>query len=162
MDYKMRRFRQLLTEEETLDILKTGTNGVLALCGSDGEPYAVPISYVYADGKLYFHGAGVGHKHDIIKENPRASFAVVQQDEIVPEKFTTYFKSVIAFGTIKYAETREEIRHGIELLAKKYSPLETDEAVQAEIAASGKGMRVFVLEIEKITGKQAIELVNKK
>lgn len=162
MDYKMRRFRQLLPEEETLDILKNGTNGVLALCGSDGEPYAVPISYVYADGKLYFHGAGVGHKHDIIKENPRASFAVVQQDEIVPEKFTTYFKSVIAFGTIKYAETREEIRHGIELLAKKYSPLETDEAVQAEIAASGKGMRVFVLGIEKITGKQAIELVNKK
>lgn len=162
MDYEMRRFRQLLPEEETLDILKNGTNGVLALCGSDGEPYAVPISYVYADGKLYFHGAGVGHKHDIIKENPRASFAVVQQDEIVPEKFTTYFKSVIAFGTIKYAETREEIRHGIELLAKKYSPLETDEAVQAEIAASGKGMRVFVLEIEKITGKQAIELVNKK
>lgn len=162
MDYKMRRFRQLLPEEETLDILKNGTNGVLALCGSDGEPYAVPISYVYADGKLYFHGAGVGHKHDIIKENPRASFAVVQQDEIVPEKFTTYFKSIIAFGTIKYAETREEIRHGIELLAKKYSPLETDEAVQAEIAATGKGMRVFVLEIEKITGKQAIELVNKK
>ena len=162
MDYKMRRFRQLLPEEETLDILKNGTNGVLALCGSDGEPYAVPISYAYADGKLYFHGAGVGHKHDIIKENPRASFAVVQQDEIVPEKFTTYFKSVIALGTIKYAETREEIRHGIELLAKKYSPLETDEAVQAEIAASGKGMRVFVLEIEKITGKQAIELVNKK
>ena len=162
MDYKMRRFRQLLPEEETLDILKTGTNGVLALCGSDGEPYAVPISYVYADGKLYFHGAGVGHKHDIIKENPRASFAGVRQDEIVPEKFTTYFKSIIAFGTIKYAETREEIRHGIELLAKKYSPLETDEAVQAEIAASGKGMRVFVLEIEKITGKQAIELVNKK
>ena len=162
MDYKMRRFRQLLPEEETLDILKNVTNGVLALCGSDGEPYAVPISYAYADGKLYFHGAGVGHKHDIIKENPRASFAVVQQDEIVPEKFTTYFKSVIAFGTIKYAETREEIRHGIELLAKKYSPLETDEAVQAEIAASGKGMRVFVLEIEKITGKQAIELVNKK
>lgn len=162
MDYKMRRFRQLLPEEETMDILKNGTNGVLALCGSDGEPYAVPISYVYADGKLYFHGAGVGHKHDIIKENPRASFAVVQQDEIVPEKFTTYFKSVIAFGTIKYAETREEIRHGIEFLAKKYSPLETDEAVQAEIAASGKGMRVFVLEIEKITGKQAIELVNKK
>lgn len=118
MDYKMRRFRQLLPEEETLDILKNGTNGVLALCGSDGEPYAVPISYVYADGKLYFHGAGVGHKHDIIKENPRASFAVVQQDEIVPEKFTTYFKSVIAFGTIKYAETREEIRHGIEFLAK--------------------------------------------
>ncbi len=162
MDYKMRRFRQLLPEEETLDILKNGTNGVLALCGSDGEPYAVPISYVYAHGKLYFHGAGVGHKHDIIKENPRASFAVVRQDEIVPEKFTTYFKSVIAFGTIKYAETREEIRRGIELLAKKYSPLETDEAVQAEIAASGKGMRVFVLEIEKITGKQAIELVNKK
>lgn len=162
MDYKMRRFRQLLPEEETLDILKNGTNGVLALCGSDGEPYAVPISYAYAHGKLYFHGAGVGHKHDIIKENPRASFAVVQQDEIVPEKFTTYFKSVIAFGTIKYAETREEIRHGIELLAKKYSPLETDEAVQAEIAATGKGMRVFVLEIEKITGKQAIELVNKK
>lgn len=29
MDYKMRRFRQLLPEEETLDILKNGTTAFL-------------------------------------------------------------------------------------------------------------------------------------
>ncbi|SDQ09040.1 hypothetical protein SAMN04487826_0442 [Prevotella sp. khp1] len=30
---------------------------VSALLGDDDYPYAVPISYVYYEGKLYFHSA---------------------------------------------------------------------------------------------------------
>ena len=33
------------------------TAGTLALLGDNDYPYAVPISYVYHDGKLYFHSA---------------------------------------------------------------------------------------------------------
>ena len=59
---EMRRKRQQLSEEESVCILKKGTAGTLALLGDNGYPYAVPISYVFADGKLYFHSALSGHK----------------------------------------------------------------------------------------------------
>lgn len=97
---EMRRKRQLLSEKESIDVLARGTAGVLALLGDDDYPYAVPISYVYNDSKLYFHGAKTGHKIDAIKECSKASFCVIDQDNIVPEEYTTYFRSVIAFGKI--------------------------------------------------------------
>ncbi|WP_245858091.1 pyridoxamine 5'-phosphate oxidase family protein [Massilicoli timonensis] len=34
-----------------------GTSSALALLGDNDYPYAVPISYVYDDGKIYFHSA---------------------------------------------------------------------------------------------------------
>ncbi len=46
---EMRRIKQALSKEESIQILEKGTSGVLALSGDDGYPYAVPISYVYAD-----------------------------------------------------------------------------------------------------------------
>lgn len=64
---KMRRKRQQLTEAECIDILMENTSGVLAVCGDNGYPYAVPLSYVYDNGSLYFHCARSGHKLDAIK-----------------------------------------------------------------------------------------------
>ena len=82
-------------------VLSRGSHGVLALAGDEGYPYAVPISYVYEGGKLYFHCAKSGHKLDAIARCPKASFCVVDQDQVVPQEYTTYFRSVIAFGTIR-------------------------------------------------------------
>ena len=59
---KMRRERQQLSAEESISILQKATSGTLALLGDNGYPYAVPISYVYSEGKLYFHRALSGHK----------------------------------------------------------------------------------------------------
>lgn len=87
----MRRKRQLLPTEESVAILERMTNGTLALHGDDGYPYAVPVSYVYADGKIYFHSAMQGHKVDAILRNDKVSFCVVEQDEVKPAEFTTYF-----------------------------------------------------------------------
>ena len=58
---QMRRKRQQLAEEESIAILEKATAGTLALLGDNDYPYAVPISYVYHDGKLYFHSALAGH-----------------------------------------------------------------------------------------------------
>ena len=63
---EMRRKKQQLTEEDCIRVLEEGTSGVLALKGDDDYPYAVPISYVYSDGVLYFHSALTGHKVDAI------------------------------------------------------------------------------------------------
>ena len=71
---EMRRFKQLLPQEAAVDILNRNTSGVLALTGDDNYPYAVPISYVYNDGKLYFHSAKSGHKIDAIKNGDIDTF----------------------------------------------------------------------------------------
>jgi len=157
---KMRRFKQQLSQADCLDILDHGTSGVLALSGSDGWPYAIPLSYVYADGSLFFHAARAGHKLDLIAQNPKASFCVIAQDQIVPEEFTTYFKSVIAFGPIRVLEEPEEKRRALTLLSDKYSP-NRPEAREAEIAKSWDQVCMLELKVEDLTGKQAIELVTK-
>ena len=63
---KMRRFRQLLDDKLSADILTHGTVGVLALSGDDDYPYAVPVNYYYENGIIYIHGATSGHKIDAI------------------------------------------------------------------------------------------------
>ena len=47
---EMRRAKQELSRDETLEILERGSSGVLALSGDEGYPYAVPLRYVYSEG----------------------------------------------------------------------------------------------------------------
>lgn len=92
---KMRRFKQQLSNDEALEILKNCKSGVLAVSGDDGYPYTVPLNFVYKDGKIYFHCAKNGHKLDAIKQNKKVSFCVIEKDEVDSEKLTTLFRSVV-------------------------------------------------------------------
>lgn len=155
----MRRKRQQLSEKENISILQKATAGTLALLGDNGYPYAVPISYVYADGKLYFHSALSGHKIDAIRNCDKASFCVIDQDEVHPEKYTTYFRSVIAFGRIHIIEDEQEKLETARLLGDRYNPNQ-EEALQKEIEKGLSRMVMIRFDIEHLTGKEAIELVN--
>ena len=159
---EMRRKKQNLSKEECDRILYNGTSGVLALHGDDGYPYAVPISYVYDGEKLWFHSAKSGHKIDAVLKNDKASFCVIDQDQIVPEEYTTYFRSVIAFGRIHIAEDDTEKRSAIEKLALKYSPDDTDENREKAIEREWNPLCILEMEIEHLSGKQAIELERMK
>ena len=114
---------------------------------------------IYEDHKIYFHGAKEGHKLDAIKKHNKASFCVIRQDQVSPEKFTTLYKSVIAFGKIRVVQDEEEKRASIALLGRKYSP-GLDEAMEKEIEGSYSRFLMFALDIEHMTGKQCIELVH--
>ncbi len=155
MDIKMRRFKQQLPLEESLEILKTSTSGVLALKGNEEYPYAVPVSFAY-DGKyIYVHSAIAGHKIDCLLYNPKVSFCVVCQDRIVSEEFTTYYKSVIVFGTATFASEKSELEYGLKLLADKYSP---GIDCKAEIGSCINRIAVIKISIDSISGKEAVEL----
>ncbi len=153
----MRRNRQQLSREECERILGRCTSGVLALSGDGGYPYAVPLSYVYADGTIIFHSAVAGHKVDAIRRDGRCSFCVIDQDEVKPAEFTTYFRSVIAFGRIHILEDADEKVQALRLLGRRYSP--GDElGLQHEIDKSLDHVLLLRLDIEYLSGKQAIEL----
>lgn len=158
---EMRRFKQALAPDQCAAVLERNTAGVLAVLGDGGYPYAVPMSYVWHDGKVYFHWATAGHKLDAIRGEPRASFCVVDQDQIVPEEYTTYFRSVIVFGTARVVDDPGEKRRSIEALCAKYRPgFEAERA--AEIDGSWERFLMVALTPERITGKQARELMNRE
>lgn len=159
MKREMRRIKQLLSEEKTVEIMKRNTAGVLALLDDNDYPYAVPISYVYADGKVYMHSARQGHKVDAVRNHEKASFCVIDKDRIVPEEYTTYFRSAIAFGKVRLVEDGEEKKKAAELLGRKYYPGDTMENLIKVIDEAEKRFLVIALDIEHMTGKEAIELV---
>lgn len=159
---EMRRKKQALSQEICGAILRRSTSGVLALLGDDDYPYAVPISYVYDGEKIYFHSAKQGHKLDAIRRSPRASFCVIDQDQVVPEEYTTYFRSVIVFGTIRILEEEQEKRAAIEALALKYAPEDTDEHRQNAIDREWAPLCMLEMTPEHISGKEAIELVHRR
>lgn len=156
---EMRRKRQAISMEKSAAVLMRGTSGVLALSGDNGYPYAVPISYVYDGTHIYFHCAKAGHKLDSIKRNSKASFCVIDKDEIIPEKYTSYFRSVIVFGTIRVIQDKQEKRKAIEKLALKYAPEDTTDHRKASIDREWGPLCTLEMTIEHMTGKEAIELV---
>ena len=157
----MRRSAQALGVDACREVLARGVSGVLALLGDGGWPYAVPMSYAFDGEKLYFHCAREGHKLDAIRREARASFCVVDRDEVVPEEYTTYFRSVIAFGRVRVLEDEAQKRAAIELLARRYFPQDSAENRRRAIEREWTGLCMLEMDIEHMSGKEAIELARK-
>ena len=155
---EMRRKNQALSPEECSAILTRGSSGVLAVVGDEGYPYAVPLSYVWQDGQIIFHCAAAGHKLDAIAREPKVSFCVIDRDQVVPEKFTTHFRSVIVFGRARVLTDPAEKRSALMTLAAKYSP-DHMAGAPAEIDSAFDRVCLVVITPEHISGKAAIELM---
>lgn len=154
---EMRRYKQALSLLECADILNKATSGTLAVMGDDNYPYAVPLSFVYDHNRLIFHCALTGHKIDAIKKNPKVSFCVIAQDQVVEEKYTTYFRSVIVFGKAHIASNVKEKKEAFEVLATKYSPRD-EKGRMDEMNKLFEQTNIIIVDIEHISGKEAIEL----
>lgn len=95
----------------------------------------------------------------MFREMRRKRQLLSEEDTI--EILNTYFRSVIAFGKVKILEDKEEMRNAVDILAQKYRPGYEEER-KAEIDHEFHALCVMALEIEHMTGKEAIELVNGK
>ncbi|MCR5627114.1 MAG: pyridoxamine 5'-phosphate oxidase family protein [Lachnospiraceae bacterium] len=149
---KMRRFKQQISEEECIKILKESKRGVLSVIGDDGYPYGVPINQWYNEenGKLYFHGAKEGHKIDAIKACDKASFCTYDEGYRKEGEWALNINSVIVFGRIKPIEDQELMKKALKDLTAKF----TDDIEYFEKEMSSFS-RVMILELtpEHMTGK---------
>lgn len=187
---KMRRFAQELGHDACLEMIRRATSGVLSVIGDSGYPYGVPMSFTYVDesgldadsdkpdnaadavtaaddeqnpvGRFYFHCAKTGHKLDAIRACDKACFTIIDRDDVVADEFTTYYKSVVAFGRVRIIEDEEEKRKTISILTDKYSPDESEEKKAGEINKEMPAFVMLELKVEHMTGKEAIELVRKR
>ncbi len=157
----MRRHKQQLSDEEAREVLARGKTGILAVIGDGGYPYTVPINYVYRDGGLFLHSALAGHKIDAIRADDKVSFCVVDADDVVADEYTTYYRSVVAFGRARILEDEAEKMAALRSLGDKYNPGQ-DAALEAEVAHGFSRLHMIEIEIEHLTGKQAKELAHVK
>lgn len=150
---KMRLETNKVTNEEAEEMLNKATNGVLAVDGDNGYPYTVPLSFAYKNDKIYFHSTSDNsHKIESIKKNPKVSFCVITQDEIMPKQFNTLYRSVIAFGKARVLTDVKEIEQGIMTIVKKYAG-EFMEEGKAYMNAETGNFCVVEIDIEHMTGK---------
>ena len=143
----MRRSGQQLPDKETETILACGREGVLAVTA------AVPVNYCWKDGKIIIHSAREGHKIDAVRENDKVSFCVVAEKTVIPEKYTTAYKSVIVFGRARFIEDPEAMIPFLDALAERFTGAPEEER-QAYIRKYLACVAVIVIEPEHITGKE--------
>lgn len=148
---EMRRKDRELSNIEALALLEEGNYMVLSTLSRDGYCYGVPLHYVFINDSIYFHCAIEGHKLENIAYNDKVSICVVGKAEVVPEKFTTNYESVIAFGRAKEVKGDEKEIALIALIGK-YSPEHISEGREYIKRASDR-TKVIGISLERITGK---------
>lgn len=149
----MRRFKQQISNEECIEILKNEPRGILSLLGDDGYPYGIPMSHFYdeKDGKIYFHGAKEGHKIDAIKNYEKASFCVYDKGYRKEGEWALNIKSVVAFGKIKLITDIKKAEEICTKLTRKFT--DDQEYLEKELANALSRVQCLEFTIEHMTGK---------
>jgi len=147
----MRRKDRLITDPEARSILKEGGYGVLSTVSPNSAPYGVPLNYCVIGDGIYFHCASKGTKVDNIENNPNVSFCVVGRNEVLPDKFSTAYKSCIVQGVASEIFEEEKIA-ALEKLIYKYSEHHIPEGLKYIEKLKDK-TRVFRIAIDSISGK---------
>ncbi len=150
---ELRRKDKQISNEDARELLARAEYGVLSTAGADGQPYGIPLNYVYRDDILYFHCALAGHKLDNLRENSKVSFCVVEDVEVLPSDFSTNYVSVVAFGVASEA-VGEERANGLLWLLEKYSPDYMEEG-REYIKKMDKATKVIKIDVQHISGKKA-------
>lgn len=150
---KMRRFKQEISREECIEVLKNEPRGVLSVLGDDDYPYGLPVSHYYDEetGNIYFHCAAVGHKIDAIAKHDKVSFCVMDKGYRKEGEWALNIKSVIAFGRAKLLEDRARVHEVCGMLTRKFT--DDPEYLEKELRINGDRVQVVEITVEHMTGK---------
>jgi uncharacterized protein len=157
---QLRRADRQMSEARLQELLKRGYCGRLATIGADGFPYVVPLLYVWMDGKIYTHNTSApGHLRTNVDANPRACFEIDEPGEVFGYgRFecdtSVSYASVVAFGSIRVVDEREDKARFCTALIEKYA---------GDVSGRPKSffprldqIAVYAMTVERITGKEAV------
>jgi nitroimidazol reductase NimA-like FMN-containing flavoprotein (pyridoxamine 5'-phosphate oxidase superfamily) len=134
---------RMLDETEARNFIAAGKIGRLG-CIDNGEPYVVPVNYVFEDMSIYSHSLP-GRKIEALRSHPRAC---LQIDEI-RDDFN--WCSVIAFGNFEEIRVPSERRSALGKLLGRFPLLTPVESAMAQDAGAPDSI-VFRIVVDRITG----------
>lgn len=134
---------RMLSDAEARALIAGGKMGRLG-CVANGEPYVVPINYVFEDGSIYSHSLP-GRKIEALRAHPRAC---LQVDEIEND---FHWRSAIAFGNFEEIDRPRDRRDILSKLLVRFPLLTPVESMVVQDAAPPDSV-VFRIIVDRITG----------
>lgn len=152
-DREIKSFSEIITVMKACDVCHVAFF-------DDEYPYVVPMNFGMqvkdSAVTLYFHGARVGKKHDLIKKNNKVAFVMECTHGIVTGKqvgaceCTMDFESVMGTGEIDYVEEHQKVE-ALHTLLEQYHVSEGPEYhFHHEVVPKTSVLR---LKVHSLTGK---------
>lgn len=152
----VRRTDRLLDLPEAEKLLRRGEYGTLSMVEERHGTvagYGIPISYAWdGNNHIYFHCAPEGHKLRMLDSSPEVTFTVVGTTQVIAEKFTTAYQSILVRGRIHRALPPEERMNALKLLIAKYAP-DDQERGDSYAQKSFHRTEILRLGVDSISGK---------
>lgn len=138
---------RVLSDEECLGLLEKTRYGRLGL-SLNGQPYVIPMSYVFSGGKIFLHSRGGGRKVEYVSQNPRVCFQI---DLLDKNRWT----SVIALGRARLSEDLEAKKRMFDVFTAKGLGGHGGKQFQRE-ALEKMQMTIWEIEVEEISGREGM------
>ena len=156
----IRRTDEAMPEAAAAEVLARGFSGRLATVGPDGWPYIVPLLYLWRDGEIWVHNAGVrGHLRVNVDHEARVCFEVDEPGEVFAYgRFecdtSVEYRSVVVFGRIRVVEERDAKVRFFDALMAKYGDPTWRRA--AGFYPRLDQITLYSIAVERMTGKETV------
>ncbi len=150
-------------DEWVAAFLTRAAYGFLATVGQEGQPFLNSNLFVYDDSggarRIYLHTHRTGRTRDNLEGAEKVAFSTVAMGRLLPApealEFSVEYAGVVAFGTGRVVENRDEARAALQMLLDKYAPhlrpgVHYRPTTDAELARTA----VYRIDIETWSGKQ--------
>ena len=146
--------KQIISRSEIDEIIKKSEVCRLAFA-KDNIPYIVPVSFGYDGKSIFIHTARTGRKIDFIEANKLVCFEFdidvkTIEDEAIPCKWTSAYKSVIGYGTMVELTEFDKQENAINQIMLQYSGKKWHFNAQML-----KSVKLWKIEIDEISGKKS-------
>ncbi len=143
--------------------LRRAAYGFLATVGQGGQPFLNSNLFVYDDAggarRIYLHTHRTGRTRDNLRSSEKVAFSAVAMGRLLPApealEFSVEYAGVVAFGTGRAVEDREEARTALQMLLDKYAPhLRPGVDYRPTTDDELRRTAVYRIDIETWSGKQ--------
>jgi len=127
----------------------------VAMVDKENKPYVLPFNFGYDGQFIYLHSAATGKKNDILKNNSNVCVAfstdhqLFHRNEEVACSYGMKFRSVVAFGKVKFITDYDKKIEVLNKVMEKYSA-----NIFNYNEPAVKNVETFIVEIENITAKE--------
>ena len=87
-----------------------------------------------------------------MKQNDKVCFTAILNSQIIPDKFTAAFESVVAFGKASFIDDGDEKLTALRTFIERFSP-DHQEAGERVIHAAYEKTQIIRIDVEQMTGK---------
>ncbi len=124
------KYRTLTNVKEIEEIIRKCQVCHVAMVDQEGKPYIVPMNFGFNEGVIYLHSSRIGKKIGILKNNPdvciefSTDYLLRYQNEEVACSWSMKYRSVLAYGKVKFVEDEQQKSEHLDLIMKNYTPKE--------------------------------------